>query len=126
MDCCRRDSTSTPLPYRTVVTVISIGVVRTINTIMVFSYLPRLVKSFGTSEVNVGYQVGLILAAFSIGWVLSFFFWGFVGDRYGRKRALLVALFGAMVTGLAFGFSTDFSIVTTKTIFSSITACLIF
>ena len=110
MDCCKRffGSATTPLPYGTVAIIVLIKVVLTINNTMIFSYLPKMLKSFGTPEVDVGYQVGLINAVMSISWVFSFFILGYLGDTYGRKRVLLISICGAMVTGLTFGFSTSF------------------
>ena len=110
MACCNPFSSedATPLPYGIVSVVFLIKFLLTTTNAMCFSYLPKLVKSFDTREVDIGYNVGFLGAALNVGQVSSYFLWGFIGDRYGRKRTILVGVFGIMGTGLLFGFSTNF------------------
>ena len=72
---------------------------------MVFSYLPKMVKSFGISEVDVGKNSGIIGAAFFVGRVLTCYPWGIAADKYGKKKVLLISIACLCVSTLAFGFS---------------------
>src|SRR5262249_865284 len=56
-----------------------------------------------TRDPNVGWYSSLIQAAFLVGWALGGGFFGRIGDRLGRSRALrLTILTYAMFTGLSF------------------------
>src|SRR4029077_1717062 len=55
------------------------------------------------TDPAVSHRSGLIQAAFLVGWALGGAFFGRVGDRIGRSRALsLTILTYALFTGLAF------------------------
>lgn len=49
------------------------------------------------------FQVGLIIAAFSVAQLLSAPVWGRVSDRYGRRPALLIALASSAAAYVVFG-----------------------
>lgn len=44
-----------------------------------------------------GFAVGLLLALFSLGMLLAAPLWGMVSDRFGRRRPLLLSLFGGAI-----------------------------
>ena len=64
----------------------------TVSTLMSV-YLPVVVRelpSDGSSDINA--VSGYINALFIYGWAIGGFTWGFISDRIGRKKALLLAI----------------------------------
>ena len=57
---------------------------------MVFSFLPKLVKSFNVAEVDVGRYAGIIASAIYIGSMLSSIPWGYITDRWSKRTATLL------------------------------------
>lgn len=62
------------------------------------------------SEATITSQGGILTAAFAAAQFLTAVWWGRAADnpRIGRKRVLLVGLFGTFVASLGIGFSTNF------------------
>ena len=56
--------------------------------------LPYYAVTFGASA----FELGIVLSAFSAAQVLGSLLMGSMSDRYGRKRLLLVSLFGSTVS----------------------------
>lgn len=70
---------------------------------MVLPLLPLYAEQFGLAEH--GWQLGLLMAIFSI---MQFFFspiWGRVSDRVGRRPVIIVGLIGSVVCYALFGFA---------------------
>jgi MFS family permease len=70
---------------------------------MVLPLLPLYAKKFGLGEH--GWQLGMLMAIFSI---MQFFFsplWGRVSDRTGRRPVIIVGLIGSVVCYALFGFA---------------------
>jgi MFS family permease len=66
-------------------------------------FVAQLIGATNTRDPAVGWYSSLIQAAFLIGWALGGGFFGRIGDRLGRSRALsLTILTYAMFTGLSF------------------------
>jgi MFS family permease len=66
-------------------------------------FVAQLLSVNDTRDPKVGWYSSLIQASFLIGWALGGGFFGRVGDRLGRSRALsLTILTYAMFTGLSF------------------------
>jgi MFS family permease len=66
---------------------------------------PFVAELLGVAEKDrqVGYYSSLIQAAFLIGWALGGGFFGRIGDRMGRSRALMLTILTyALFTGLSF------------------------
>ncbi|XP_065670983.1 uncharacterized protein LOC136089194 [Hydra vulgaris] len=74
----------------------------------VFSYLPKLVKSFGASEVQAGIDAGLIASSLFFSRIFSSLFWGYFADKYGKKKLLFISSIFTAITTLAFAFSRSF------------------
>ena len=98
----------TRLPVGTVSVIFSIIFLCEVSTTMCFSYLPKMIKRFGVSELDSGYHVGILGSSVYVGWGISGLFWGHMGDVFGHKRTLFIASIGALGASLAFGFSTMF------------------
>ncbi|MGL6267414.1 MAG: MFS transporter, partial [Chitinophagaceae bacterium] len=77
----------------------------TVSTLMSV-YLPIAVKDLmGTKEATELNQISAFInAVFIFGWAIGGFVWGLIGDKIGRKKALLFAIgsFGiaTLLTGI--------------------------
>lgn len=69
--------------------------------------LPQLAGDLGTSAD----RAALTVSAATLGLAITVVPWSFVGDRYGRRRAMLVAVIGATVLGLAAAWMPSFELV---------------
>jgi MFS family permease len=74
-----------------------------VGVLMIIPLYPFYAKEFGAS----GFEIGVIVAAFSVAQLLSAPIWGRVSDRYGRKPALLIGLGASVVAYIVFAFSTS-------------------
>ena len=96
------------LPYRTLSLLFMLVLLSGMQATMCFSFLPKLVKSFGVSEQNTGRYSGYIASSVFVGVGLTALVWGYVADHKGHKKTLLVSSCGMTITTLFFGFSFDF------------------
>ena len=72
-------------------------------TLVAAPFVAQLIGAAGTTEVMVGRYSSIIQGAFLFGWALGGGFFGRIGDRLGRSRALsLTILTYALFTGLSF------------------------
>jgi MFS family permease len=66
-------------------------------------FVAELIGATSEKDPNVGYYSSWIQAAFLIGWALGGGFFGRIGDRLGRSRALMLTISTyALFTGLSF------------------------
>jgi MFS family permease len=72
-------------------------------TLVAAPFVAELLGNLPTTDAAVGRHASIIQAAFLLGWALGGAFFGLVGDRLGRTRALcLTILTYALFTGLSF------------------------
>ena len=69
------------------------------------SMILPLVPYYATRMGATGLAIGLILASFSIGQLVSAPTWGRFSDRYGRRPAILLGLLVSVVAYLVFAFA---------------------
>ena len=69
------------------------------------SMIVPLVPYYATRMGATGFAVGIIIAAFSLGQLISAPGWGRVSDHYGRRPAILMGLGLSVVAYVAFAFS---------------------
>src|SRR5512143_415319 len=74
------------------------------------SMILPLVPYYATRMGATGLAVGLILASFSIGQLVSAPSWGRFSDRYGRRPAILLGLIVSVVAYLVFAFASSLSL----------------
>ena len=74
------------------------------------SYLFYQLKSFDKTlpDSTIASQAGIMQGAFAAAQLCTAMLWGRWSDRGGRKRVILIGLFGTMLSSLGFGFSTRF------------------
>jgi len=71
-------------------------------TLVATPFVAQLLQ-VGQKDDSVGYYSSVIQAAFLVGWALGGGFFGRIGDRMGRARALILTILTyAMFTGLSF------------------------
>src|SRR5512137_1336509 len=72
-------------------------------TLVAAPFVAQLIGAASTTDPNVGHYGSLIQGGFMLGWALGGGFFGRIGDRLGRARALsLTVLTYAAFTGLSF------------------------
>ena len=72
-------------------------------TLVAAPFVVELLRVSTTTDPTVGRHASIIQAAFLVGWALGGGFFGRIGDRLGRSRALcLTVLTYALFTGLSF------------------------
>ena len=76
--------------FRRLAVLIAVNAVDMVGFAIVLPLLPFYALDFHATAV----QVGWLMAAFSIAQLLSAPLWGRVSDRYGRRPALLIGLYG--------------------------------
>src|SRR5690349_3478175 len=57
---------------------------------------------------SAGYYAGIVAASYSLCQFLSSFVYGYLSDRYSKKKVILIGSIGTFITLLLFGFSTNF------------------
>jgi MFS family permease len=74
-----------------------------IYTLVAAPFVAQLLGGLATTDPKVGHYSAIIQAGFLLGWALGGGFFGRIGDRLGRARALcLTVLTYAIFTGLSF------------------------
>lgn len=72
-------------------------------TLVYVQFVAQLLGNISTKDPSVGYHAAIIQGGFLLGWALGGGFFGRIGDRIGRSRALcLTVLTYALFTGLSF------------------------
>jgi len=85
-----------------------------VGVLMVIPLLPFYVKTLGgNGVVLLGYHLGigeitaLIVSSFTVAQLVSAPLWGRFSDRFGRRPALMIALFASMIAYVIFGYATS-------------------
>ena len=95
-----------PFPWRPVFVLALGGMTHFYAICSLFSYAGFLCVDLGWSATvdEAGYLAGYLGSALTFGRLFTAVLWGRVADRWGRRPALLLTLFGYLVGNLAFGF----------------------
>lgn len=74
------------------------------------SYLFYQLKSFDKTlpDSVIASQAGIMQGAFAAAQLCTAMLWGRWSDHGGRKRVIMIGLFGSMISCLGFGFATTF------------------
>jgi MFS family permease len=72
-------------------------------TLVALPFVAQLLGNLDVKDSRVGYYGSVIQASFLVGWALGGGFFGRIGDRLGRARALVLTILTyALFTGLSF------------------------
>ena len=72
-------------------------------TLVATPFVMQLLRAASVKDERVGYYGSVIQASFLVGWALGGGFFGRIGDRLGRARALMLTILTyALFTGLSF------------------------
>ncbi|KAH8056091.1 major facilitator superfamily-like protein [Aureococcus anophagefferens] len=95
-----------PFPWRPVFVLALGGMTHFYAICSLFSYAGFLCVDLGWSATvdEAGYLAGYLGSALTFGRLFTAVLWGRVADKWGRRPALLLTLFGYLVGNLAFGF----------------------
>lgn len=75
---------------------------------MVIPFLPLFVKDLGVTEISeVKRWSGIVVSGVFITAFIATPIWGWLGDRVGKKKMVLRAIFGLAISQLLIGFSQD-------------------
>ncbi|MHC4818652.1 MAG: MFS transporter, partial [Planctomycetota bacterium] len=88
---------------------------------IVIPLLPRYARRFDAS----GVEIGLVLASFSAMQFLFAPFWGRLSDTYGRRRLILLGLFGSVLSYLLFAIADTYALLLVSRILAGIFAATI-
>lgn len=99
-----------PFPIREVATIAVINSVNSASYLMTYPFVSFMILEFypGLKETEIGYYSGILEGSFHIGSIIGSIFWGWYSDKYGRKPALILGLFGTILATIGFGFSPNF------------------
>jgi len=95
------DSTSPRNAGRVLATLIIVAAVANLNLAVANVALPDIGKAFGASQT----ALDLVAVGYSLGLAASVLYLGAVGDRYGRKRMLIIGTGLAIPASLLAGFA---------------------
>ena len=99
-----------PFPIREVATIAVINSVNSASYLMTYPFVSFMILEFypGLKETEIGYYSGILEGSFHIGSIIGSICWGWFSDKYGRKPALILGLFGTILATIGFGFSPNF------------------
>eukprot|EP00112_Aurelia_sp_Birch-Aquarium-sp1_P000866 Seg1083.1 transcript_id=Seg1083.1/GoldUCD/mRNA.D3Y31 product="Protein ZINC INDUCED FACILITATOR 1" protein_id=Seg1083.1/GoldUCD/D3Y31 len=72
---------------------------------MPFSFLPKMMRELGVAEKEIGSYVGVVASSLYIGRAFGSYIWGWLCDKIGHKRSLLISMTLMLVATMFFGFS---------------------
>jgi len=98
-------STATPLPWRPIGLATLSVFNATIHMVMLFPFLPQMIRHFGKSEEEIAWLAGLVSSAYFLGGFFGSYVWGVLADYWGRRPVILCCVFASAVSALFFGFS---------------------
>jgi MFS family permease len=71
---------------------------------VVFITIPPLARDFGLTEI----EIGAIFASSALAWMILSPYWGKLSDRIGRKRVVIIGLFGFATSLILFSLTISF------------------
>jgi MFS family permease len=100
----------TPLPRGEIIAMALLFFIEGYNFTFVFSFIGYLIVDFGMAENyhDAGYYAGVVASSYALCQFVSGFLFGYLGDRYSKKKVILIGNIGTFITLLMFGFSTSF------------------
>jgi MFS family permease len=76
-----------------------------------FPYAWKLILYYHVgTENDAAFYAGILIASFSLAEAVTGIFWGYLSDRIGRKKVLLIGTAGTLLSLLIVGFAQNFGI----------------
>ena len=91
MDSTKGFAPRTPLPWKQLLLLIPLRLFHDVDMTMIFSFTPKLIKSFGTPELDVGYDSGLLNASMYLGVLCCNLLWSYLADKKGKKCSAVIS-----------------------------------
>ena len=109
MDSTDNSNSRTPLPWKQLLLLIPLRLFHDVDMTMIFSYAPKMIKYFGTPEVDVGYDSGVLNASMYLGVLCCNLLWSYLADLKGKKFSVVVSTCLLAVGVFMFGLSRSFT-----------------
>ena len=123
----KRWKVRSPLPKKHLALLLPICLIHDIDQTTIFSYAPKMIKSFGTPEVDVGNYSGLLGSSLYIGIFCCNLLWSHMADVKGKKRSLITSTSLLSLSMFLFGFSRSFAwALVTRLVFFSLNSYTFF
>ena len=99
----------TPLPWKQLLLLIPLRLFHDVDMTMVLSFTPKMIKSFGTPELEVGYESGVLNASMYLGVVCCNLLWSYLADVKGKKCSAVISTCLLAVGVFMFGLSRSYT-----------------
>lgn len=99
----------TPLPWIVLLILVIICIFHDMAITMVFSFAPKMIRTFGVSQADTGYYAGWLASSMYFGFLFCSLLWSYLGDKKGKKLSMLLSTTGLTLSMLAFGFSRNYT-----------------
>ena len=93
------------MPLGVTLTMFSCVFIFSMNMTMAYAYLPKMIKTFGSEEVEVASHTGLVISSMFFARIFSSYIWGWLSDNCGKKRMCVVSSVFLGLSTVMFGFS---------------------
>ncbi|KAL0483797.1 zinc-induced facilitator [Acrasis kona] len=100
----------TPIPMGGLIAVCFIFMTEGFNYCFLFPFVGFMIMDFGLAEKeqDAGYYAGQLAGCFALAQLFSGFVFGYVSDKFSKRKVFLVSCIGTSATMIAFGFSRSF------------------
>jgi MFS family permease len=100
----------TPIPRGQMLALCIVFFCEAYNFTFIFSFLGFMIVDFGlvNDEREAGYYAGIVAATFATCQFFSGFVYGYLSDRYSKKRVIMFGNIGTALSVACFGFSVNF------------------
>ena len=109
MDSSNDLNSRIPLPWKQLLLLIPLRIFHDVDMTMIFSYAPKMIRSFGTPEVDVGYNSGVLNASMHLGVLCCNLVWSYLADLKGKKFSVVVSTCLLASSCFMFGLSRSFT-----------------
>ncbi|PIA14395.1 MFS general substrate transporter, partial [Coemansia reversa NRRL 1564] len=105
------ENKETPLPWSQLSPVLAIRLAEPVTYTLVLPFIYEMVTSFDIAKTpkDVSFYAGLLTMSYSICNTMTTMIWGPLSDRIGRRKTILTALTGDLITFILFGLSKSFT-----------------
>jgi MFS family permease len=98
----------TPLPKRQLAALVLTNMTAGFQMNVIFPFVPFMVEELRGTDVENGLWVGVLAASYFAGLFIASFIWPPLSDTLGRKKMLLLGMFGLTVPFVGFGLARSY------------------